>query len=268
MPIAPVFPKGGGACPPCPPGVGSWKVLNTIDLTGLDAASIPVSATPGSTILNKGGVPFIELFWDYSGTGLVYDVNAGPAGIRGDWISGTANYLTLAFSVNNLLGLGTMDPDKWRGRYAFQMIVDNITYLNVNAERFGCYFAGDWNNMLGVANAVGNTIMDNGTGVPATGASIGFWNGTDINEYTNQPQPTSACFTIVMMNGAMTDQMIDANVGYVTPYDAPDYGPMLAHRSPNQGIPYYNSYPDAYLACISRRRTNGTITGIRVLKFE
>ena len=266
MPVAPVFPKGGGVCPPCPPCPpveGTWKVLNTIDLTGLDPVNIPVAAVPSSTVLNKGGVPFIELFHDYSGTAPTFDVNAGAFGIRGDWVSGTSDYLTLAFSLNNLLGLGTMDADKWRGRYALQMIVDNITYLNVNAERFGFYLGSDWNNMLTLGNSMGATIMDNGST-----CSIGLWNGTDVNEYFTQPRPTSACFTMVLWNGVISDQMIDANSGYVTPYDAPDYGPMLVHRSPTQGIPYYSPYTNAYVSCISRRRTNGTIIGIRALKFE
>lgn len=274
MPIIDVFDpytggaEGGGTGGGAPVG-GSWQVINTIDMTGLDVANItPPSAAGYSVNLTKGGAPFIDFYMDYSGTGLVYDVNAGPNGVRADWVSGTSNYLSQTIKLNDLLGLGLMNEALWRGRYALQMIVDNITYANINAERFGFYLSSDYVTMLGTGNSMGSTIMDNGTGVPATGCSIGLYNGTDVNEYLNQSQPTSACFTIVIWNGVITDQMMDVNVGYVTPYDAPDYGPMLVHRSPTQGIPYYVPYTDAYIGAVSRRKTNANIIGFRALKFE
>lgn len=252
------------SCPPAPPPAGaSWVVKNTIDLTGLDPVNIPVSAVPGSTVLNKGGSPFIELFHDYSGAGLVYDVNAGASGIRGDWVSGTTNYLTLAFAITDLLGANPVPDTTWRGIYSIQLLVDNITYVNVSGERFSFVIAAGYNNMLGDLTVQGGTIKDDG----ASGTSIEYISGTDVNAYSTLSATTSACFNIVLWNGVMTDILIDYGSSYTTPY-AEAYGPMLNYRSPSKGVPYANPYGTGYVAAVSRRRTNGTLKGIRVLKYE
>ena len=269
MPVAPVFPKGGGVCPPCPPcppPAGAWVEQARLDMTGLDPQVItPPTANPYTVTLTKGGAPFVDMHLDYSGTGLVFDVNASAAGVRADWVSGISNYLAHTIKVNDLLGLGPMtNPLAWQGLWCLQMTVNNITYDNKNGERFGFYLSSNIATMLGAGNALGGTIMDNGSG----GASIGLYNGSDVNEYTLQPQATEACFTMVLLNGVMTDQLVEVTSGgaFVDPYTA-DYGPMLVHRSPTMGIPYYNAYEDAYMGAVSRRQTNATITGFRALKY-
>ena len=270
MPVVPVFPKGGGVCPPCPPcppPAGAWVEQARLDMTGLDPQVItPPSAAGYQVTLTKSGAPFVDMYLDYSGSGLVFDVNASAAGVRADWVSGTSNYLSQTIKVNDLLGVPSMtNPLAWQGLWALQMTVDNITYPTQNAERFGFYLSSNYETMLGAGNALGSTFMDNGAGT----MSVGLYNGTDVNEYLLQTQATAACFTIVLLNGVMTDQLIDVTNGgaFVDPYTA-DYGPMLVHRSPTQGIPYYNAYNDAYMGAVSRRKTNGTITGFRAMKFE
>lgn len=249
----------------CPPIQGSWVEKARLNLTGLDAQSISVTTSPSSTVVTKGGVPYTDIYHDYSGAGLSYDINASSAGIRADWIAGTSNYLTMGVSLNNMLGIGTFTANHWRGLVCVQMLVNNITYAGANSERFHFGIVGDYSNSLGNGTFNGSTIMDDGLGT----TSVGFYAGSDVNEYTLQPQTTAACFSSLIMNGNFVDLMVDYQVSpvYTEPY-SDSYGPMLSFRSPTKGIPYYLSYPNCYLVAVSRRKTNATIIGFRVMRFQ
>lgn len=249
----------------CPPIEGSWVEKARLDLKGLDSQSFSVTTAPSSTVVTKGGVPYADIYHDYSGTGLVYDINASSAGIRADWISGASNYLTMGVSLNAMLGIGTFTANHWRGLVCVQMLVENITYAGANSERFSFGVVGDYSNSIGNGTFNGSTIMDDGLG----GTSVGYYAGSDVNEYTAQPATSAACFSSLIMNGNFVDLMVDyqATPAYTTPYTE-SYGPMLAYRTPTKGQPYFVSYSNCYLVAVSRRKTNATVIGFRVMRFQ
>jgi hypothetical protein len=254
---------------------GAWEVVVDYNLLGIDPVDLSGAAT-ALTMLQKGGIDFLEVTTSRTGTGA-FNAAAGANGLTASNVtgaaSGTGNIAWDATPDVSLVGAGTLTWEDWQAPLAIQFLIKDFVWSGSTQWDLIVGFARSLTGPVSVNNSVGWRINDNGanTTFQVRRYSSG---AVDTNVITGQAYNTDYVLSIIIYGALVAAEWQSAGSTSLPSDPRTGLGPYTpgwgSFGAGSMSVPNNKLCPFLSLAKSSSLGTPMTynIAGVRILRFQ